>query len=232
MLTEKALRTVTVLGVALGATSVALGGVTLTSAYREVKAVGASGAIKQFDSSSLLDWSSTALFYKSGSLGYWNGASQYATFEPDGPGSFGKSFVAEGSVRSEALGTFSPTSTWTATSTFVVNFTVAAGDPQSIDLLFTTVERNSGYVIAHLRNMGTSTNIWSVASDSGSVDEHSIFDLAAGTYQIRIEAQSSMDPSGLKGDSLYSMGVGFTAIPGPSALAAVALSAFLRRRRT
>jgi MYXO-CTERM domain-containing protein len=40
-----------------------------------------------------------------------------------------------------------------------------------------------------------------------------------------------MDATGLKGDSLYSMGVGFTAIPGPSALAAVALSAFLRRRR-
>ncbi|NBX24610.1 MAG: hypothetical protein EBQ99_00925 [Planctomycetes bacterium] len=232
MLTEKALRTATVLGVALGATSMAMGGVTLTSAYREVKAVGAAGAIKQFDSSNLLDWSSTALFYKSGSTGYWNGASQYATFEPDGASSFGKSFVAEGSTRSEAFGTFSPTSTWTATSTFVVNFTVAAGDPQSIDLVFTTIERNSGYVIAHLKNLGTSTNLWTVASDSGNVDDHQVLNLAAGNYQIRIEAQSSMDPTGLKGDTLYSMGVGFTAVPGPSALAAVAISAFLRRRRT
>jgi len=232
MLTEKAIRTVTVLGAALGATSVALGGVTLTSAYREVKAVGASGAIKQSDSSNLLDWSSTALFYKSGSLGYWNGASQYATFEPDGAASFGNSFVSEGSTRSEGFGAFVPTSTWTATSTFVVNFTVTAGNPQAIDLVFTTIERGSGYVIAHLRNMGTSTNLWAVASDSGDVDDHRNIDLAAGNYQIRIEAHSSMDATGLKGDTLYSMGVGFTAVPGPSALAAVAISAFLRRRRT
>lgn len=224
----KALQFAVVLGAGLGLSAQTLAGVTLTSGYREVKAVGAAGAVKQNQSLNLFDWSSTALFYKSGSAGYWNGASQYATFEPDGPDSYGNSFVAEGSTRSETFGPL-PSSEWSATSTFQVAFTVASA--QTIDIVFTTRERNSGYVVAYLRAVGGS-DIWTVGADTGDVDQHVDFDLASGNYELQVVAHSTLSTSGVAGDTLYSLGVGFTAVPAPPAVALVAMSAFLRRRRT
>ena len=228
MLSTKATRFAVLLGAGLGIATEALAGVTLTSGYREVKAVGAAGAVKQSQNTNLLDWSSTALFYKSGSTGYWNGASQYATFEPDGPASFGNSFVAEGSTRSETFGPL-PATEWSATSTFRVAFTVAS--PQTIDIVFTTRERNSGYVVAYLKAVGGS-DIWTVGADTGDVDQHVEYDLSSGNYELQVVAHSTLSTSGAPGDTLYSMGVGFTAVPTPSAMALVAVSAFLRRRRT
>jgi biopolymer transport protein ExbB len=49
---------------------------------------------------------------------------------------------------------------------------------------------------------------------------------------ISLIATSSLSTGGIGSDSQYNFGVDFTSIPGPSAMAMIALSAFLRRRRS
>jgi uncharacterized protein (TIGR03382 family) len=47
-----------------------------------------------------------------------------------------------------------------------------------------------------------------------------------------VVAVSSLTTSGVGSDAQYNFGVDFTNVPGPSAMAMIALSAFLRRRRS
>jgi hypothetical protein len=126
-------------------------------------------------------------------------------------------------VRSEAFGTFKPTSTWTASTVFKTSFQVAT--PHFINLFVSTNATGSGSVAAILKQ-GTTT-IWSL---TGVGNENVMKSLTAGTYTLELTAASSLDSAGNGGDALFQLGVGF-AVPGPSALCMVALSAFLRRRR-
>jgi hypothetical protein len=200
--------------------------VVLLSQQRTVTATATS--VRTGSASDFSDWSSNKLFYQSGSAGYWNGAAQYSSFQPDGATAMGQSVYAEGSTRSELAGSSGPsrTSTWTASSLFEFVFRVDSA--QFINIFISADWTGSGSVQASLESTSGGSPIWQLA---GPGNENVIQQLAVGTYRFRLAANSSLDTAGLGGDSLFNLGIGFTPVPGPSALCMVAVSAFLRRRR-
>ena len=201
--------------------------VVLLSQQRTVTATATS--VRTGSASDFSDWSSNKLFYQAGSAGYWIGAAQYSSFQPDGATAMGQSVYAEGSTRSELAGSSGPsrTSTWTASSVF--EFVFRVDSVQFINVFISTNWTGSGSVQASLQNTGSGSMIWQLG---GPGNENVMHQLAVGTYRFRVAASSSLDTVGNGGDSLYNLGIGFTPVPGPSALCMVALSAFLRRRRT
>lgn len=201
--------------------------VVLLGQQRSVTATAAS--LRSAFATDFSDWSGNKLFYQSGANGYWNGAAQYSSFQPDGTTGLGQSVYAEGSTRSEIVGTGGATrgATWTASSVF--EFTFRVDTAQFINVFISTDWTGSGSVQGTLENTGTGTQIWSLG---GPGNENVVQQLGLGTYRFRVAASSSLDTAGNGGDSLFNLGVGFSAVPGPSALCTVALSALLRRRRT
>jgi hypothetical protein len=197
--------------------------VVLLSQQRSVTAVAAS--TRSSSASDFSDWSANRLFYQSGVNGYWNGAAQYSSFIPDGATATGQSVYAEGSVRSEVFGSTTRASTWTANSTF--KFSFRADTANLINIFTSTSATGSGSVVASLKKGGTT--IWTL---SGNGNENVEFSLTTGIYDFELVAASSLDTAGNGGDGSYTLGIGFTTVPGPSAMAMVALSAFMRRRRS
>jgi len=212
------------LGAGLGLASAADAGVTLVSQFRSVEAVATSTRSASDDST--VDWSSNRLFYKAGTNGYWNGASQYSTFMPDGTTGLGEAMLVEGQTRSEGFGAFVPTSTWSASTTFLSNFLVS--EAQFIDIVFTSTTHGTGSVLGSLVNTGTSAVVW---SGTGNANVHEVRELAVGSYRLEIVASSSLLTSGQNGDPIYSLGVSFIAVPAPGAFALLATAGFLARGR-
>ncbi|MFZ4721931.1 MAG: hypothetical protein ACOYMI_02135 [Phycisphaerales bacterium] len=213
------------IGCGLGLANTATADVVLLTQERSATAFNGT-TTRSSSAAGFSDFSANRLFYQSGLNGYWNGAAQYSTFLPDGSTGTGQSIYAEGSVRSEAFGTFMPTTTWTASTVFKTSFQVGSTS-QFINLFVSTNASGSGSVMASLKQ-GSST-LWTL---TGAGNENVVRTLSAGTYTLELTAASSLDSAGLGGDALFQIGVGFSAVPGPSALCMVALSAFLRRRRT
>ena len=212
------------IGCGLGLANSASADVVLLTQERTVTAFNGS-TTRTSSGSAFTDFTANRLFYQSGANSYWNGASQYSTFMPEGATATGQSIWAEGNTRSEVIGTVVRFATWTATSVFKTSFQVGA-QSQFINIFASTNATGSGSVTAVLKQ--GSTTLWSL---SGSGNENVVRTLGTGTYTIEIVAASSLDTLGYGGDSLYQFGVGFSTVPGPSALCMVALSAFLRRRR-
>jgi hypothetical protein len=218
----RVITTLALIGCGLGLANSATADVVLLTQERSATAFNGT-TTRSSSAAGFSDFSANRVFQQSGTNGYWNGAAQYSTFLPDGATGTGQSIYAEGSVRSEAFGTFKPTSTWTASTVFKTSFQVAT--PHFINLFVSTNATGSGSVAAILKQ-GTTT-IWSL---TGVGNENVMKSLTAGTYTLELTAASSLDSAGNGGDALFQLGVGF-AVPGPSALCMVALSAFLRRRR-
>lgn len=216
-----------VLGAGLALAGSADGAVVLVSQQREIQAKNST--IRSASDNSTAEWGASKVWYQSGTNGYWNGAAQYSTFLPDGSTALGESIYADGSTRSERMGSGGPAagSTWTASSVFEFVFSVS--ESQFINIFATTEWTGSGLVQASLVNDGTGAGVWNL---TGQGNENVLQTLAVGTYRFRVEASSSLDSAGNGGDSLFTFGIGFTPVPGPSALCLVAASAFLRRRRT
>ena len=210
------------IGCGLGLAQSATADVVLLSQERSVTAFNGTST-RSSTAAGFSDFSANRLFYQSGANGYWNGAAQYSTFLPDGSTGTGQSIYAEGSVRSEAFGTFKPATTWTTRTDFKTTFQVLT--PHDINLFVSTNATGRSSVTAVLKQ--GSTSIWSLA---GAGNENVMKSLTVGIYTLEFTAESSLDSAGVGGDALFQMGVGF-AVPGPSALCMVALSAFLRRRR-
>ena len=224
MRTLRAALPIFVLGAGLGLANSATADVVLLSQTRSVTAI-AMGSTKTSSATGFGDWSMNRLFYQSGTPGYWNGASQYSTFLPDGATGTGQSVYAEGSVRSEVLGTVARTSTWSTESRFSMSF--RADTAHAMDIFITSVASGTGYVTATLTQ--GATTVWSMTSAG---NENVMRNLTSGlVYTLELVASSTLATTGSGGDASYSLGVGFT-VPGPSALALISLSAFLRRRRT
>jgi len=220
---RRAITSLALLGCGLGLAQSATADVVLISQERSVTAFNGTST-RSSTAAGFSDFSANRLFYQSGANGYWNGAAQYSTFLPDGATGTGQSIYAEGSVRSEVFGTVARSATWTASTVFKTTFRVDT--PHTINLFVSTNATGSGSVTAVLKQ--GSISMWSL---SGVGNENVIRSLSAGTYTLELTAASSLDTAGNGGDALFQMGVGF-AVPGPSALCMVALSAFLRRRRT
>ena len=211
----------------------AAAGVDLSSQARSV-GVTWSGAAKGGSTTDFLEWSELALVFKSGGTGYWNSASQFSSFDPDNVGTVfanggsTSSMYAEGATRSERNGTFTPAVNWTATTSFKVSFTVGAIG-EFMNIFWSADQTGSGSVVATLKT--GSTTVWQ--SDGTIHNENVMKTLSAGTsYTLEVVASSTLLTNGNGGDSQYNIGVGFETVPGPSALAMIAVSAFLRRRRT
>jgi hypothetical protein len=111
----------------------------------------------------------------------------------------------------------------------VFEFVFRVDSVQFINVFISADWTGSGSVQASLESTSGGSPIWQLA---GPGNENVIQQLAVGTYRFRLAANSSLDTAGLGGDSLFNLGIGFTPVPGPSALCMVALSGFLRRRRT
>ena len=226
MRTSRTLSHILIAGTGLGAAAAAHADVVLLSQTRSISAVAAT--TKSDSSTGTADWSSNKLFYLSGSNGYWNGATQYSTFQPDGATGLGQSLMGQGSVKSVAYGTFKPGSTWTASSSFQSDFRVATGNSQIADITMSIQATGAGAsVLASL--MKGSTTVWSYSANG---DDLRSLTLDAGDYTFKVIASSSLTTGGVGSDAQFNFGVDFTTVPGPSAMAMVALSAFLRRRRT
>lgn len=223
MRNRRAITSLALIGCGLGLAQSATADVVLLTQERTVTAFNGTST-RSSTAAGFSDFSANRLFYQSGTNGYWNGAAQYSTFLPDGSTGTGQSIYAEGSVRSEAFGTFKPASTWNTSTVFKTTFQVASS--HFINIFISTNATGSGSVTAILKK--GSDSVWSL---SGAGNENVIKSLTTGTYTLELTAASSLDSAGLGGDALFQMGVGFT-VPGPSALCMVALSAFLRRRRT
>lgn len=213
-------------GTGLGAAAAAEGSVVLLSQNRSITAVGAT--TKSDSTTGTADWSSNKLFYLSGSNGYWNGATQYSSFQPDSATGLGQSLFGQGSAKSVAYGTFKPGTNWSATSSFQSDFRVAAGDSQIADITMSIQATGAGASVVASLMKGAST-VWTY---SGNGDDLRSLTLDAGDYTFRVIASSSLSTAGVGSDAQYNFGVDFTNVPGPSAMAMVALSAFLRRRRS
>lgn len=223
MRTLRAALPIFVLGAGLGLANSATADVVLLSQTRSVTAIAQT--TRTSSAPDLNDWSMNRLFYQSGVNGYWNGASQYSSFQPDGATARGQSVYAEGAVRSEVFGTVSRSSTWSAESRFSMNF--RADTAHLINIFVSTNATGTGLVTASLKQGGTT--VWSM---SGAGNENVSQNLVVGQiYTLEVVASSTLATTGTGGDAVYNLGVGF-AVPGPSAMAMVALSAFLRRRRT
>jgi septal ring-binding cell division protein DamX len=218
-----AITSLALIGCGLGLANSATADVVLLTQERSATAFNGT-TTRSSTAAGFSDFSANRLFYQSGTNGYWNGAAQYSTFLPDGATGTGQSIYAEGSVRSEAFGTFKPSTTWTTSTVFKTTFQVTT--PHLMNIFVSTNATGSGSVMASLKQ-GTSA-VWSL---SGAGNENLVKSLSVGTYTLELTAASSLDSLGYGGDALFQMGVGF-AVPGPSALCMVALSAFLRRRRT
>lgn len=226
MRTSRLLSHILITGAGLGAAAAAEGSVVLLSQSRSITAVGTT--TKSDSSAGTADWSSNKLFYLSGTNGYWNGATQYSTFQPDSATGLGQSLMGQGTAKSVAYGTFKPGTTWTASSSFQSDFRVAAGDSQTADITMSIQATGAGAsVVASL--MKGSTTVWTYSANG---DDLRSLTLDAGDYTFRVIASSSLTTAGVGSDAQFNFGVDFTSIPGPSAMAMVALSAFLRRRRS
>jgi hypothetical protein len=226
MRTSRLMSHILIAGTGLGAASAAHADVMLLSQSRSVTA--SSISTRTYASPSFADWSSNSLFSQSGANGYWNGATQYSSFLPDGSTGTGQSMFAQGSAKSVAYGTFKPGTTWTASSSFQSDFRVASGNSQIADITMSIQATGAGSsVLASL--MKGATTVWTY---SGNGDDLRSLTLDAGDYTFKVIANSSLTTAGVGSDAQYNFGVGFTNIPGPSAMAMIALSAFLRRRRS
>ncbi|MFM1830472.1 MAG: hypothetical protein RLZZ558_812 [Planctomycetota bacterium] len=212
------------LGAGLGLASAADAGVTLLSQFRSVEAVATS--TRSDSDVSADDWSGNRLFYKAGTNGFWNGASQYSTFMPDGTSGPGESMLVEGQTRSEGFGGFAPATDWSASTTFRSVF--RADEAQFIDIVFTSITHGNGSVTASLVNTGTGDVVWSGTDDDNA---HAVRELAVGDYRLEIVASSSLRTSGENGDTIYSLGVGFIPVPAPGALTLLATAGLLARGR-
>ena len=222
MRNTRALSHIVVAGCTLGAAAAANADVVLLSQQRSVTAVAAT--TRSSSAPDFADWSANRMFYQSGVNGYWNGAAQYSSFQPDGATGLGQSVYAEGSARSDVFGSTTRASTWTANSTF--KFSFRADTAHLINIFTSTSAAGSGAVVASLKQGGTT--IWTL---SGNGNENVEFSLGTGLYDFELVSSSSLDTAGNGGDSSYTLGIGFTTVPGPSGMAMIALNAFIRRRR-
>ena len=210
MRTLRAALPIFVLGAGLGLANAANADVILLSQTRSVTAI-AQGTTKTSSASNFGDWSMNRLFYQSGANGYWNGASQYSTFLPDGATGTGLSVYAEGAVRSEVFGTVSRSSAWSTESRFAMTF--RADVAHSMNIFISTTGTGTGSVTATLKQ--GSTTLWSM---SALGNENVMQNLTAGViYAFEVVASSTLPTSGAGGDATYNLGVGFS-VPGPSAL--------------
>jgi hypothetical protein len=226
MRTGRLVSHILIAGTGLGAAAAAEGSVVLLSQSRSITASAIT--TKSDSSTGTADWSSNKLFYLSGANGYWNGATQYSSFQPDSATGLGQALLGQGSAKSVAFGTFKPGTTWTASSSFQSDFRVAAGDSQIADITMSIQATGAGAsVLASL--MKGSTTVWTYSGDGNDLRS---LTLDAGDYTFKVIASSSLTSAGVGSDAQYNFGVDFTSIPGPSAMAMVALSAFLRRRRS
>ena len=227
MRTPQARLSIFVLGAGLSMASGAWADVTLLSQTRSLNVVGTGGTVKSDATTGTADWSSNKLFYQSGANGYWNGAYQYSTFLPDGSTGLGQSMMAQGAAKSVRFGTFAPTTEWTASNVFESTFRVGATS-QLMDITMSIQASGVGSSVLATLTKGGST-VWSYSANG---DDLQTLTLASGDYVLRVAANSKLTTGGVGGDAQYNLGVGFTPIPGPSALVLVSLNAFLRRRRT
>jgi len=226
MRTSRLVTYILIAGTGLGAAAAAEGSVVLLSQSRSISAVGTS--TRSDATVGTADWSSNKLFSLSGANGYWNGAMQYSSFQPDGAAGLGEAISGQGSAKSVAYGTFKPSTTWSASSSFQSDFRVAAGTPQFADITMSIQATGAGAsVVASL--MKGSTTVWTFSSNGSDLRS---LTLDAGDYTFTVIANSSLTTGGVGSDAQFSFGVGFMNVPGPSAMAMVALSAFLRRRRS
>ena len=226
MRTSRLMCHILIAGTGLGAAAAAEGSVVLLSQSRSVTSVASS--VRTYAAPSFADWSSNSLFSQSGANGYWNGATQYSTFLPDGSSGTGQSIFAQGLAKSIAYGAFKPSTVWTAASMFQSDFRVAVGNSQIADITVSIQATGLGAsVVASL--MKGSTTVWTYSANGSDLRS---LTLDAGDYTLKVIAASSLTTAGVGGDAQYNLGVDFTNVPGPSAMAMVALSAFLRRRRT
>ena len=226
MRTSRLMSHILIVGAGLGAAAAAEGSVVLLSQSRSISA--SATTTKSDSTTGTADWSSNKVFYLSGANGYWDGATQYSSFQPDSATGLGQSLMGQGSAKSVAYGTFKPGTTWTASSSFQSDFRVAAGDSQMADITMSIQATGAGAsVVASL--MKGSTTVWTYSANG---DDLRSLTLDAGDYTFRVIASSSLTTAGVGSDAQYNFGVDFTSIPGPSAMAMVALSAFLRRRRS
>lgn len=226
MRTSRLLSHILITGAGLGAAAAAEGSVVLLSQSRSITSVATT--TKSDATTGTADWASNRLFYLSGVNGYWNGATQYSTFQPDSATGLGQSLMGQGTAKSVAYGTFAPSATWTASSNFRSDFRVAAGDSQIADITMSIQSIGAGAsVVASL--MKGSTTVWTYSANG---DDLRSLTLDAGDYTFQVTANSTLTPAGVGSDAQFNFGVDFTSIPGPSAMAMIALSAFMRRRRT
>lgn len=226
MRTSRLLSHILITGAGLGAAAAAEGSVVLLSQSRSITAVGTT--TKSDSSTGTADWASNKLFYLSGANGYWNGATQYSSFQPDSATALGQSLMGQGSAKSVAYGTFKPGTNWSASSIFQSDFRVAAGDSQIADITMSIQSNGAGASVMASLMKGAAT-VWTYSANG---DDLRSLTLDAGDYTFRVIASSALTTAGVGSDAQYNFGVDFTSIPGPSAMAMVALSAFLRRRRS
>lgn len=226
MLTHRETLALAVIGAGLGVAASADAGVTLVSQSRTISVLGSSS--KTDSTSGTGDWNSNRLFSQSGANGYWNGAYQYSSFQPDGTITLGEAMLVQATAKSVRFGTFAPGSTWSASTLFQSTFSVGAIS-QIMDLTMSVQLGGSGSsVTATLTRTGGPT-VWSFSSTG---DDLQSLTLTTGTYQLSILASSTLTSSGVGGSSQFNFGANFANIPAPPALAMVAATAFLRRRRT
>ena len=103
MRTLRAALPIFVLGAGLGLANSATADVVLLSQTRSVTAI-AQGTTKNSSATNFSDWSMNRLFYQSGANGYWNGASHYSTFLPDGATGTGLSGYLSGTSGTKRAG--------------------------------------------------------------------------------------------------------------------------------
>lgn len=223
MRSSQANLSVVVLGAGLSVASGAWAEVMLLSQTRSITVVA--GSTRSDSSSTTADWSSNRLFSLGGANGYWNGATQMSSFQPDGSAALGEAMMAQGSVKSVRFGTFAPSSTWTAQSVFQSSFRVGA-TPQLADITMAIQTTGTGSTVAATLMLGTTT-VWSFSSTGSDLQT---IRLTSGDYVLRVEANSRLTTAGAGGEAQFSLGMNF--VPGPAAAALIPLSAFLRRRRT
>jgi hypothetical protein len=223
MRTLRAITSLALIGCGLGLAQTASADVVLLTQERSVTAFN--GTTTRSSIAEGFSVSANRLFSQSSANGYWNGAAQYSTFLPDGSTGIGQSVFAEGSVRSEVFGTVARTATSSTESRFSVSF--RADTAQTVNVFISTNASGTGLFTAALKQ--GATTVWSM---SGAGNENVSKNLTVGAvYTLEVIASSTLTTTGSGGHALYNLGVGFT-VPGPSAVCMVALSAFLRRRRT
>lgn len=173
------------------------------------------------------EWSASQVVYQSGTSGYWVGGNQFSNVDTG-------SMFADGSARAKAFGAFRPARNWSSRSDFTSLFMVGGeGQLMNIDVELAAAGTGSYSIVTVGLAAGSGSGAWLVDVDTrtGGTGFNGVLTLAPGTYQISIQSFALFPTTSSGGDAQFSMGVGFANVPGPSAIATVALFAFLRRRR-